>query len=237
MDLAKRIGKVPVLAGVCHGFIGNRMLHAYFDQAYALLYEGCQPQHVDKAIRDFDLKMGPFAMADLAGLDVSWRIRKETGQTQPIADRLCELGRFGQKTEAGFYRYSQYSRTPQPDPEVAAIVEEEGLKRHDTRREIDAEEIVNRCMLALVNEGAKILEEGIALRASDIDVTYVHGYGFPVYRGGPMFWADMLGLDRVLETIKGFHAAGHGDVWQPAPLIERLAAEGSSFQDHDQAGG
>jgi len=237
MDLAKRIGKVPVLAGVCHGFIGNRMLHAYFDQAYALLYEGCQPRDVDKAIHDFGLKMGPFAMADLAGLDVSWRIRKETGQTQPIADRLCELGRFGQKTEAGFYRYSQYSRTPQPDPEVAAIVEEEGLKLHDTRREIDAEEIVNRCMLALVNEGAKILEEGIALRASDIDVTYVHGYSFPVYRGGPMFWADMLGLDRVLETIKGFHAAGHGDVWQPAPLIERLAAEGSSFQDHDQAGG
>ena len=136
------------------------------------------------------LSSGP--ATSLAGLGVSWRTRKETGQTRPIADRLCEMGRFGQKTEAGFYRYSQYSRAPQPDAEVAAIVEEEGRKRHDTRREIGAGEIVNRCMLALVNEGAKILEEGIALRASDIDVTYVYGYSFPVYRGGPMFWACLL---------------------------------------------
>jgi len=237
MDLAKRIGKVPVLAGVCHGFIGNRMLHAYFDQAYALLYEGALPRHVDKAITDFGLKMGPFAMADLAGLDVSWRIRKETGQTQPIADRLCEMGRFGQKTEAGFYRYSEYSRAPMPDPEVTAIIEEEGLKRHETRRSIGPEEIVNRCMLALVNEGAKILEEGIALRASDIDVIYVHGYSFPAHRGGPMCWADQIGLERVLETIKGFHAAGCGDVWQPAPLIEKLAAAGQGFADLDTAEG
>jgi 3-hydroxyacyl-CoA dehydrogenase len=237
MDLAKRIGKVPVLAGVCHGFIGNRMLHAYFNQAYALLYEGCQPQQVDKAIYDFGFAMGPFAMADLAGLDVSWRIRQETGQTQPIADRLCEMGRYGQKTEAGFYRYSEYSRTPIPDPEVAALVEEEGLKLHGSRRVIGTGEIVDRCMLALVNEGAKILEEGIALRASDIDVTYVYGYSFPVYRGGPMFWADQRGLAEVLETIKGFHEAGYGDVWQPAPLIERLVAEGQSFAEFDKAGG
>ena len=234
MGLAKRIGKVPVLAGVCHGFIGNRMLHAYFNQAFALLYEGCQPRDVDKAIHDFGFAMGPFAMADLAGLDVSWRIRQETGQTQPIADRLCELGRFGQKTGAGYYRYAERSRTPVPDAEVTAIVEEEGLKLHGSRREIGAEEIVNRCMLALVNEGARILEEGIALRASDIDVTYVHGYSFPVYRGGPMFWADTIGLDRALEAIGGFHAAGHGDVWQPAPLIERLVAEGRGFADLDQ---
>ena len=237
MDLAKRISKVPVLAGVCHGFIGNRMLHAYFDQAYALLYEGCQPRDVDKAIHDFGFKMGPFAMADLAGLDVSWRVRKETGQSQPIADRLCEMGRFGQKTGAGFYRYAEGGRTPRPDREVTAIVEEEGLKRHEVRRAIGADEIVERCLLALVNEGARILEEGIALRASDIDVIYVHGYSFPVYRGGPMFWAGQIGLGRVLETIKGFHDAGHGDVWQPAPLLERLAAAGHSFQDHDQAGG
>ncbi len=235
MNLAKRISKVPVMARVCHGFIGNRMLHAYFDQAYALLYEGCQPRHVDKAIYDFGLKMGPFAMADLAGLDVSWRIRQETGQTQPIADRLCQMGRFGQKTEAGFYRYSPYSRDPMPDAEVAAIVEEEGLKRHGERRRIDPDEIVNRCMLALVNEGAKILEEGIALRASDIDVAYVYGYSFPIYRGGPMFWADQMGLGEVLEAIKGFHAAGHGDVWQPAPLIERLAAEDQGFADFDKS--
>jgi 3-hydroxyacyl-CoA dehydrogenase len=168
MDLAKWIGKVPVLAGVCHGFIGNRMLHAYFNQAFALLYEGCQPQQVDKAIYDFGFAMGPFAMSDLAGLDVSWRVRQETGQTQPIADRLCELGRFGQKTGAGYYAYGPDGRTPYPDAEVAAIVEEEGLKRHGTRRQIADGEIVERCMLALVNEGAKILDEGFALRASDI---------------------------------------------------------------------
>jgi len=236
MALAKRIGKVPVLAGVCHGFIGNRMLHAYFNQAFELLYEGCQPQQVDKAIYDFGFAMGPFAMSDLAGLDVSWRVRKETGQTQPIADRLCELGRFGQKTEAGYYRYGPDGRTPYPDQEVAAIIEEEGLKRHGARRTIGTEEIVERCMLALVNEGAKILEEGIALRASDIDVVYVYGYSFPVYRGGPMFWANQMGLDTAREKIRGYHEAGQ-EVFAPAPLIEKLVAEGQSFADLDNAGG
>jgi len=234
MDMAKRIGKVPVLSRVCYGFIGNRMLHAYFDQAFALLYAGCLPEQVDKAIYDFGFAMGPFAMSDLAGLDVSWRIRQERGETQPIADRLCELGRFGQKTGAGYFRYAEGNRTPQPDPEVAAIVEEEGLKRHGKRREIGADEIVSRCMLALVNEGAKILEEGIALRASDIDVIYVYGYSFPVYRGGPMFWAGQTGLDKVLEAIKAYHDAGCGDVWRPARLIERLAAAGRSFADYDK---
>ncbi len=233
MGLAKRIAKVPVLAGVCHGFIGNRMLHAYFDQAFALLYEGCQPEEVDAALRDFGMAMGPFAMSDLAGLDVSWRIRQEKGQVNPIADRICELGRFGQKTKAGYYRYEEGSRTPLPDPVVAEIVEEEGRRKHNARRQIDADEIVRRCMLALVNEGAKILEEGIALRASDIDVVYVYGYAFPVHRGGPMFWADSRGLDAVLADITAFHAAGYGDVWRPAPLIERLAAAGKSFGDHD----
>ncbi len=234
MDLAKKIGKVPVLVGVCHGFVGNRMLHAYFDQAFALLYEGAQPEQVDKALYDFGLAMGPFAMSDLAGLDVSWRIRQETGQTNPIADRLCEMGRFGQKTQAGYYRYDEGDRTPHPDPVVAKIVEEEGRKLHNQRRDIPADEIVDRTMLALVNEGAKILEEGIALRASDIDVVYVYGYGYPVYRGGPMFWADSQGLPTVLEKIRGFHAAGYGDVWQPAPLIEKLAAEGKGFADYDK---
>jgi len=234
MKLAKTIGKVPVLVGVCHGFVGNRMLHAYFDQAFALLYEGALPEQVDKALYDFGMAMGPFAMSDLAGLDVSWRIRQEKGQVNPIADRLCEMGRFGQKTGAGYYRYEQGSRTPIPDEITRQIVEEEGLRRHNQRRDISAEEIVHRCMLALVNEGAKILEEGIALRASDIDVVYVYGYGFPVYRGGPMFWADTLGLAAVLEKIKGFHAAGHGDVWRPAPLIERLVADGRDFRALDK---
>ncbi len=233
MKLAKRIGKVPVMVGVCHGFVGNRMLHAYFDQAFALLYEGCQPEDVDSALFDFGMAMGPFAMSDLAGLDVSWRIRQETGQTNPIADRLCELGRFGQKTQAGYYRYEDGSRKPLPDPVVTEIVEEEGNRLHNQRRDIGKDEIVERTMLALVNEGAKILEEGIALRASDIDVVYVYGYAFPVYRGGPMFWADTMGLDKVLEKIRAFHAAGYGDVWEPAPLIERLVAEGRSFGDND----
>lgn len=235
MKLAKTIGKVPVMARVCDGFIGNRMLHSYFHQAFALLYEGCQPQEVDGAIYAHGLAMGPFAMSDLAGLDVSWRIRQEKGETNPIADRLCELGRFGQKTQAGYYRYEDGSRAPIPDEVTSKIVEEEGLRLHNQRRTIGADEIVERCMLALVNEGAKILEEGIAMRASDIDVTYVYGYGYPVYRGGPMFWADQMGLPKVLEKIKAFHAAGYGDeVWTPAGLIEKLVAEGKSFGDFDK---
>ena len=237
MGLAKRIGKVPVLVGVCHGFVGNRMLHAYFDQAFRMLYEGCQPQDIDGALYDFGMAMGPFAMSDLAGLDVSWRIRQETGEKNPIADRLCEMGRFGQKTGAGFYRYEEGSRTPIPDDVTKAIVEEEGVRLHNQRREIGADEIVERTMLALVNEGAKILEEGMAMRASDIDVVYVYGYGYPVYRGGPMFWADLMGLDTALEKIKAFQAAGYGDkTWEPAPLIERLVAEGKSFRDYDKEG-
>lgn len=235
MDLAKRIGKVPVLAGVCHGFVGNRMLHAYFDQAFRLLYEGCQPQDVDGALFDFGMAMGPFAMSDLAGLDVSWRIRQETGEKNAIADRLCELGRFGQKTGSGFYRYEAGSRKPIPDDVTREIVEEEGIRQHNRRRDIGNDEIVERTMLALVNEGAKILEEGMAMRASDIDVVYVYGYGYPVYNGGPMFWADLMGLDKALEKIKAFHAAGMGDkTWEPAPLIERLVAEGKTFRDYDK---
>jgi len=235
MGLARRIGKVPVLAGVCDGFIGNRMLHAYFNQAFAMLYEGAMPWDVDRAMYDFGLAMGPFAMSDLAGLDVSWRIRREKGESNPIADRLCELGRFGQKTGAGYYRYEKGARTPHPDDVTAGIVEEEGMRRHNRHRAVSSDEIVERCLLALVNEGAKILQDGIALRASDIDVTYVYGYGFPVYRGGPMFSADLMGLPDVLGKIKSFHAAGHGDkVWTPAPLIERLVAEGKSFRDHDE---
>ncbi len=235
-DLARRIGKVPVQARICDGFIGNRMLRAYFSQAFALLYEGALPEEVDRALTGFGLAMGPFAMSDLAGLDVSWRIRKQRGTSQPIADRLCELGRFGQKTGAGYYLYGRDGRTPHPDPVVTRIVEEEGLARHGRRRKIDAAEIVERCLLALVNEGAKLLDEGIALRASDIDVVYVCGYGFPVYRGGPMFWADLTGLGAVLEKIRALHAAGH-EVFAPAPLIERLASAGKGFRDNDRAEG
>jgi len=180
-------------------------------------------------------------MSDLAGLDVGWFIRKrhmaEQGtnvSSAPIEDRLCEMGRYGQKTGAGWYRYNPGDRTPNPDPEVEKIIEEYSASAGIKRRAIGEAEIIERCLYALVNEGAKILEEGIALRASDIDVVYVYGYGFPVYRGGPMFWADTLGLAAVLEKIKGFHAAGHGDVWRPAPLIERLVADGRDFRALDK---
>ncbi len=235
--LARRVGKVPVLAGVCHGFIGNRMLHAYFDQAFRLLYEGALPHQVDKALYDFGLAMGPFQMSDLAGLDVSWRIRQSQGEEEPIADRLCEMGRFGQKTGAGYYRYRNGSRTPLPDETVTKIVEEEGRKRHGERRKIGSEEIVERCLLALVNEGARILEEGIALRASDIDVVYVYGYGFPAWRGGPMFWADQQGLGTVRDKLAACFEADRGEVLKPAALVEKLAGEGRGFADLDKGDG
>ena len=218
-------------SGVCHGFVGNRMLHSYFNQAFSLLYEGCQPQDVDGALYAHGLAMGPFAMSDLAGLDVSWRIRQETGEKSPIADRICEMGRFGQKTGGGYYDYREGSRTPVPNDEVARIVEEEGIRKHNHRRSIDREEIVDRCMLALVNEGAKILEEGIAMRASDIDVVYVYGLRLSGLSRRP----DVLGrrdgtVPKVLEKIRAFHAAGHGDaVWSPATADRTAGRRGQEL--------
>ncbi len=237
MQVGKRIGKVPVLVGVCDGFVGNRMLHHYARQAYRMLIEGALPQDVDGALYDFGLAMGPFAMGDLAGLDVGWRIRKgkmaELGLNRsdsPVADALCERGRYGQKTSAGWYRYEAGSRTPIPDPEVEKLIaaqsEEEGI----TRRQIGAEEILERTMYQLVNEGAKILEEGIAMRASDIDVIYCNGYGFPRYRGGPMFHADRVGLDKVYDAVSRYHDE-HGEAWRPAPLLEKLAKAGKTFNE------
>jgi len=240
MKVSKTIKKVGVLAGNCDGFIGNRMLFKYFDQAQFLLEEGALPQDVDKALYDFGFAMGPFAMSDLAGNDVSWRIRQRHKSEAPAdapysgraADLICEDGRYGQKTGAGWYDYEPGNRTPlQSDTVKDAILkasEEKGIKR----RSIDDEEIFKRCIYALVNEGAKILEEGIALRAKDIDVVYVYGYGFPIYRGGPMFFADQMGLRNVLEDIRRFRDEGpHGSVWEPAPLLEKLVKEGKSFGD------
>ncbi|HWA13494.1 MAG TPA: 3-hydroxyacyl-CoA dehydrogenase NAD-binding domain-containing protein [Burkholderiales bacterium] len=235
MKLSKVIRKVGVVAGVCDGFIGNRMLHGYFREAGFLLEEGALPQQVDKVIEDFGFAMGPFRVGDLAGLDVGWYIRKRQAATRPahlryskVADQVCELGRFGQKTGAGWYKYEAGNRTPVPDPVVEDLIvraaEEAGIER----KPVSDQEILERCLYALVNEGARILEEGIALRASDIDIVYVYGYGFPRYRGGPMFYADTVGLDRVLETIKRFHAT-HGEFWKPAPLLEKLVAEGRKF--------
>lgn len=233
MALGKQLKKVAVLAGNCDGFIGNRMLHGYLREANFLLEEGATPQQVDAALEEFGLAMGPFRMGDLAGLDVGWRIRKGKAHLRPkderyspVADRLCELGRFGQKTGAGFYRYE--GREALPDPLVQDIIEQAAHEQGIERRAISDEEIVQRCMYPLVNEGAKILAEGIAIRSSDIDITYLFGYGFPVYRGGPMFWAQQTGLDKVLATIRGFHKI-HGKFWEPAPLLVRCAESGTGW--------
>ncbi|HEX4987016.1 MAG TPA: 3-hydroxyacyl-CoA dehydrogenase NAD-binding domain-containing protein [Burkholderiales bacterium] len=235
MKLSRTIRKVGVVAGVCDGFIGNRMLHGYFREAGFLLEEGATPQQVDKAIEALGFAMGPFRVGDLAGLDVGWYIRKRQAATRPahlryskVADQVCELGRFGQKTGAGWYRYEAGKRDPIPDPVVEELIVKASKAAGIQRRAITDQEIVERCIYALVNEGAKILQEGIALRASDIDIVYIYGYGFPRYRGGPMFYADTVGLDKVLATIRRFHAE-HGEFWKPAALLEKLVAEGKKF--------
>ncbi|MGE5147800.1 MAG: 3-hydroxyacyl-CoA dehydrogenase NAD-binding domain-containing protein [Candidatus Eiseniibacteriota bacterium] len=235
MDLSKKLGKTAVLVGVCDGFVGNRMLYAYRRQAEALLEEGALPQQIDKAIYDFGLPMGPFAMQDLAGLDIGLAVRRRLRETLPaslklsyIPDRVAEQGRFGQKTGAGWYRYEQGSRTPTPDPAIEKLILDYSKEHGIQRRAIDDKEIVERCMFPLVNEGAKILEEGIAARPVDIDIVWIYGYGFPRYRGGPMFYADQVGVKTVYETIKRLHET-HGDWLKPAPLLERLAREGKGF--------
>lgn len=224
MSLGKRLKKVAVLAGNCHGFIGNRMIFKYMEQAGKLLLEGALPEQVDQALQEYGMAMGPFAMHDLVGLDLGWRERKKTGQsrdTDKIADALCEAGRYGQKNAAGFYRY-EGSRIPIPDPAVKAIVESVSESLGIERRNIDNDEIVKRCIYALTNEGAKILEEGIAIRSSDIDIVYIYGYGFPAYRGGPMFYGDTVGAKQLLADLTALQAK-FGDEWQPAPLIKELA--------------
>jgi len=233
--LAKRIKKIGVLVGVCDGFVGNRMVHPYVREALFLLEEGALPQQVDRAMQRFGMAMGPFAMSDLAGLDVSWRIRKRQAATRPaderyaeIADLVCEAGRYGQKTGAGWYRYEQGSRLPQPDPSIESMILAESERKGIERREIGDEEIVERCVYALINEGARILEEGLALRSSDIDVIYIYGYGFPAYRGGPMFYGDTVGLKKVYEQVEAFHKR-HGALWAPAPLLKSLAEERGRF--------
>ena len=237
MQLAKRLGKVGVLVGVCDGFVGNRMLAPYLREAEFLLEEGAPPQQVDRAIYEFGLPMGPFQMSDLAGNDVSWFIRQRQAATRPphlrysvVADRICEQGRFGQKTGAGWYRYEPGNRTPVPDPIVESVIAEAAAEAGIARRTIGDDEIVPRCLYPLVNEGAKILDEGIALRAGDIDVVWMHGYGFPRYRGGPMFWADLVGLRTIYDTMSRLHDE-HGEWLEPAPLLKRLAEQGKGFGD------
>jgi 3-hydroxyacyl-CoA dehydrogenase len=239
MQVGRRIGKTAVVAGVCDGFIGNRMLEQYIRQALFIVEEGAAPADVDRALEKFGMAMGPFRMSDLAGNDIGWRIRQRRYVDTPhvkysrIADRLCEQGRFGQKTGAGWYRYTAGKRDALPDPVVDALIAAYRQEIGVTPRKIDADEIVHRCVLALVNEGARILEEGIAQRASDIDVVYLAGYGFPQYRGGPMLYADMLGLYNVVRRLREFAQAPGADVafWTPAPLLARLAAEGRTFSE------
>jgi 3-hydroxyacyl-CoA dehydrogenase len=239
MKLAKTIGKVGVLVGVCQGFVGNRMLHTYFREAQFLLQEGALPQQVDGIITKFGFAMGPSATSDLAGIDVGWRIRKEQPKPPPgerysgaVADRLAEMGRFGQKTSAGFYKYEAGSRTPIPDPEVEAIIKAVSAELGIERRAVSDDEIFERCLYSMINEGAKILEEGIALRAADIDTVWINGYGFPAYRGGPMFYADTVGLPKILAKINELYAK-HGKVWKPSALLEKLAAENKTFASFD----
>jgi len=229
MTIGRRIGKVPVLVGVCYGFVGNRMLHQRGLQAEKLILEGAAPHQVDRVLTDFGFPMGPFAMSDLAGLDVGWRIRKGRGVKAPVADRICELGRLGQKTGAGYFKYEKGDRKPVPDLEVEKIIVDVATSMGITRRAISDEEILQRLLYPMVNEGAKILDEKIAIRASDIDVIWVYGYGWPVYRGGPMFWADSIGLRALRDRLLEFKKQSGDAFWTPAPLLDRLATEGKGF--------
>jgi 3-hydroxyacyl-CoA dehydrogenase len=237
MSVAKKIRKTAVVSGVCDGFIGNRMVEQYIRQALFLLEEGAMPRQVDRAVEKWGMAMGPFRMSDLAGNDIGWAIRKRRYREHPdmkysrIADRLCEQGRFGQKTGLGWYRYEAGRRDAIPDPAVDKMVADYIAEIGAQRRKIGDEEIVQRLIYALVNEGAAILEEGIASRASDIDMVYLTGYGFPLYRGGPMFYADEVGLYNVASAMARLAANPHGDpaFWKPAPLLERLASEGKRF--------
>ncbi|HJV95228.1 MAG TPA: 3-hydroxyacyl-CoA dehydrogenase NAD-binding domain-containing protein, partial [Albitalea sp.] len=237
MALGKTIKKTCVVSGVCDGFIGNRMIEQYVRQAGFLLDEGCTPQQVDKAIEKFGFAMGPFRMGDLAGNDVGWYIRKRRYLEKPhmryskTADLLCEMGRFGQKTGAGWYDYQAGKRDAIPSPVVNEMIEKHRKELGITPRKISDDEIVHRLVYSLVNEGAKIVDEGIALRASDVDMVYLTGYGFPLHRGGPMCYADTVGLFNVAATMKRFAKNPRDDAefWQPAPLLAKLAAEGKSF--------
>ena len=238
MDLSKRIGKVGVLVGVCNGFVGNRILHKRQAQAVQLVNEGATPSQVDKVLFDFGLPMGPFAMADLAGLDVGWRIREGLREDDPEnaperdwMDALAEQERWGQKTGGGVFDYAEGDRTPRPSDTAMAEIEKYRKDKGIETREVSDQEILERCLYVMVNEGAKILEEGIAMRPLDVDIVWIYGYGFPVYRGGLMFWADQVGLDTIHAKVKQFYDESGEAAWQPSALLEKLAGEGRKFGD------
>jgi len=227
--LGRRLGKVPVTVGVCYGFVGNRMLARRSVEAERLLLGGALPQEVDAAVSDFGFPMGPFAMADMAGLDVGWRIRKGRGERNEIEDALCEAGHFGQKTGKGYFRYEAGSRTPMPDPEVERTILDASSRAGIARRAIMQEEIIERMIYPMINEGARILEEGIAARPGDIDVIWVYGYGWPVWRGGPMYYADQLGLAHIRDRLTLYAERSGDETLRPAVRLRRLAAEGRGF--------
>ena len=237
MQIARKIRKTAVVSGVCDGFIGNRMIEQYLRQALFMLEEGALPQQVDRAIEQFGFAMGPFRMSDLAGNDIGWAIRKRRYREHPelvyskIADRLCETGRFGQKTGAGWYDYKPGDRTAYPSRHVDDVIVAYSAEIGVARRRIGDDEIVERLVFALVNEGAKILDEGIASKASDIDMVYLTGYGFPLFRGGPMLYADTVGLFNVERAMRRYQRQRNGDMWEPAPLVKKLAAAGRGFND------
>jgi 3-hydroxyacyl-CoA dehydrogenase len=239
MAVARKLGKVGVVVGNGPGFVGNRMMFPYMYEAQFLVEDGATPQQVDDALTGFGMAMGMFAVDDMAGLDVAWRVRQELNQfSEPgarkpiVSERLCEMGRFGQKTGKGWYSYGD-DRKPQPDPEVLALIEELAVAAGIRRRTFTNEEIIERTIYALINEGARVLDEGYALRAADIDVIYTNGYGFPAWRGGPMFYADRVGLKKIYDRVSAFHQE-FGQRWAPAPLLARLAKEGTTFKELDK---
>jgi 3-hydroxyacyl-CoA dehydrogenase len=234
LEVGKRLGKTAVVARVCHGFIGNRMFECYVREANFLVEEGATPEQVDKALTYFGMAMGPFAVCDLAGLDIGWARRKalepnrnRSERYSTLADRLCERGWFGQKTGKGFYVYEPGQRKPSPNPDLNDIIASAARDSGVARRSITDDEILARCLYTLVNEGAHIIDERIAQRASDVDVVWIHGYGFPRHRGGPIYWADEVGLDKILSRIEEFNRTH--DFWEPAPLLQRLASSGQKF--------
>ncbi|MBO6633617.1 MAG: enoyl-CoA hydratase/isomerase family protein [Parvibaculum sp.] len=228
MQIAKKIGKIAALVGVCPGFVGNRILAQRQREAQKLIMEGAMPWDVDRVLYDFGLPMGPFAMSDLAGLDIGWSKEKSKGET--LRDRLCEMDRRGQKTGAGYYDYDE-NRNAKPSPVVEKMILDYAAEKGINRRTISDDEILERCIYPMINEGAKILEEGKAIRSSDIDIVWINGYGFPVYRGGPMFYGDTVGADKVLAKMKEFQAK-MGDDFKPAALLEKIVAEGKRFGDY-----
>jgi 3-hydroxyacyl-CoA dehydrogenase len=240
LALAKRLNKVGVVVGNCRGFVGNRMMLPYMREAQFLVEEGATPEQVDRALTNFGMAMGIFAVDDMGGIDVQWHVLEEAkhllkpGARKPLVlEKLFHMGRLGQKTGAGWYRYDE-NRKPIAAPEVHALIEKTAREGGIERRHISDDEIIERAMYIMINEGAKILEEGYALRAADVDVIYLTGYGFPAYRGGPMWYADGVGLKKVRDRIAEFHQK-HGEFWEPAPLLNKLADQGETFAEYDAA--